>query len=83
MSENRYYPFHSGSQDADWQNYNCSRCKKGYEHNGDKFVCDIDEALQTAFWEDGSVSEDIALRMGAIEQKGYYCWRCPEFEECE
>lgn len=47
-----------------------------------EFTCDIDRALDDAFWTLGTVSEDIALRMGFINEDGIwekdYVWTCKE-----
>ena len=80
-------PFSSGSQDAAWDSRNCQRCKKGYYNSGEKFVCDIEQALFEAYCNDGYVSEEIAKRMGYYENNGEdgfsYTWVCPERELTE
>lgn len=81
MSE-KHIPFSCGSQSMDWVSANCARCTK-YNPEG-KSDCEIVEALNVAFWEDGSVSEEIAERMGLLDhspprQDGIsYNWPCKE-----
>jgi hypothetical protein len=75
-------PFDTGSQYGDWVRMNCSRCKRGYYNNGERFVCDIELAINDAYLSNGYVSENIARRMGAIGHN-QYLWRCPEFEGVE
>ncbi len=81
----KYYPFYCGTQGMDWQEANCLRCKKLTDEPGgfENIICDIDRALSEAFWKDGSVSKEIAERMGYLDNKGYYCWMCPEVDWTE
>lgn len=79
--EQRHRPFSNGSQADDWESANCERCTKGYDEAATTFRCDMQEALALAFWDDGTVSLDIATRMGALPDDGppfRYCWQCPE-----
>ncbi len=74
------YPFHCGTQFADWEESNCCQCRKNAEP--DKMpTCPIQYALIAAMFDDGSVSDEIAERMGYAENKGHYNWRCKEFED--
>jgi hypothetical protein len=75
----RIRPFSCGTQYGAWVMSNCDRCKKG-AREGQGFECDIDEALWEGYWGDGTVSMEIAERMGAIENEGAYIWQCPEVE---
>ncbi len=84
MAEERHRPFSCGSQFGDWQNSNCCRCTKfNPEGLGD---CEIDKALLHAMFEDGSVSTEIAERMGYLDnspprQDGFsYNWQCKEVD---
>jgi hypothetical protein len=49
-------------------------------------VCDIQLAIGRAYFDDGSVSEDIAERMGYLDNsppraKGWVMlWQCKEFQ---
>lgn len=73
-------PFSCGTQYADWELRNCVNCKKGYDNNGERYKCDIQEALTGAYIGDGEVSEEIWKRMGGPEHEGEYTWDCPEKE---
>lgn len=64
-------PFSSGSQFDDWEASNCHKCK--YYELGN---CDIALALIFAYWDDGTVSQEIANRMGYVKDK--YVWQCTE-----
>ena len=74
--ENKIYPFSYGTQYGDWVGSNCERCKK---FKG----CNILQAIDFAFLDDGSVEEQIANRMGYFLNEGKYCWMCPEVEWTE
>ena len=75
-------PFSSGSQYRDWQSSNCERCKKFPLHvNPEK--CEIDYAIIVAHLDDGTVSVEIAQRMGYYDNRGSYVWKCPEVEWTE
>lgn len=82
MSEERFQPFSCGTQGTDWVSANCERCKKFNYKNIDN-TCDIDRALVEAFFDDGTVSMEIAKRMGAVENDGKFQWMCPEVEWTE
>lgn len=72
-----YRPFSNGSQYCDWDSRNCCNCIKYSTTDPDK--CEIQNALSEACFGDGTVTEDIAKRMGYMEHKNSYNWRCPEF----
>lgn len=84
----RTRPFSNGSQYMDWCERNCLRCSRHTDAPGrmHDVKCDIERALSNAFWDDGSIADDIAERMGALDsrpprQDGFsYTWDCPEFE---
>lgn len=83
QADERKRPFHSGSQFADWQDRNCGRCWKfDIEAAFDESKCEIDAALGDAMFGDGTVSAEIALRMGFTDPVSY-TWVCPEREEEE
>lgn len=46
-----------------------------------RFNCPIDKALGEAYWDDGSVSREIAQRMGFDPKANAYTWDCPELEK--
>ncbi len=75
MAEKRIRLFANGSQDADWQRVNCERCTKW----GEDPICDLDEALLVACWNDGTVSAEIARRVGWTDtDPPRYVWPCSE-----
>ena len=75
-------PFSNGTQFADWTGWNCDLCRKG--ENPDAIPdCDIALALGEGYWGDGTVTPEIARRMGYYEAHAEgeypaYNWRCPE-----
>jgi len=71
-------PFSNGSQAEDWFSSNCDRCAKSKANNGN---CDIELALNTAYFGDGEVSQEIGDRMAYNPDK--YCWMCGEVEWCD
>ncbi len=75
--EARISPFCNGSQDADWQNKNCVHCEK-FDPDNQKSTCEIDQALLMACFDDGTVTAEIAERMGYTADA--YCWECKEIQ---
>lgn len=71
-------PFANGSQFSDWCGANCDRCTKATKD------CDLLLALDTAYFTDGMISDEIAKRIGAVLSDGQrnrcYCWECPEVD---
>lgn len=43
-------------------------------------ICSIEAALVHAAWEDSTVNQDIAERMGRLKHPQAKCWQCGEFE---
>jgi len=84
MSET-FIPFSNGTQAMDWEEANCNRCTKGARDTGkpEAPACPIQFAIAKAWLTDGRVSMDIAQRMGALDHKGYYNWKCNEWEPTE
>lgn len=80
MKETRYNPFSNGSQYGDWAASNCWRCTKDAPI-GVPPTCPIQIALDGALFDDGTVSKDIARRMGYLGHEGHYGWPCGEIEE--
>jgi hypothetical protein len=80
MSE-QVRPFYCGTQYADWSDACCRRCKKGADIDNPppRCPCDIEQALLEACFGDGTVSREIADRMG-YERADRYCWPCRELE---
>lgn len=84
MAEKRYRPFSCGTQYMDWCASNCERCTKADFTK--QPTCEIDQALQRDMFGDGSVSEEIAERMGYLEaaKDGVpFSWPCGEVEWTE
>lgn len=83
----RARPFDSGTQYAAWVTRNCQACPKCAKYDEEQFMgrCDIDGALVVAHIGDGTVSPEIADRMGytAAHADGEFpwTWACPEREE--
>jgi len=77
------HPFSSGSQHGDWRASNCDRCTK-YTHNPNESKCEIDKAILKAQFGNGTVSDEIAKRMGYYDNNGKdgfsYVWMCNEVE---
>ena len=85
-TNNRQRPFSNGGQFMDWCASNCDRCVLG-NANRESGACDIEQALALAYLDDGTVSEDIARRMGYLKPDGTtdrnYAWPCTEVEWTE
>ena len=71
--------FSNGSQDADWLGRNCLQCKKWGEKVSAS--CEIADAMQLAYFDDGTLSAEMAKRMGYPGPAVAYTWDCPEREE--
>lgn len=71
-------PFYCGTQALDWKSRNCDNCQKQCDTEINAWRCDIERAIYEAQLGDGSVSEEIAHRMGCIENLGHHNWRCGE-----
>lgn len=82
MCDNTYKPFVRGTQYYSWMDINCDKCVNGRVLENMEFTCDIDRALDDAFWTLGTVSEGIALRMGFVDEEGVrrncHVWPCKE-----
>lgn len=80
-------PFDSGGQYVAWAGRNCRGCAK-HDDDGDRWECAIDGAIVDAYITDGTVSREIADRMGytaAHADTGSgpqfpWTWACPERE---
>ncbi len=85
MSKQLYRPFSNGTQFQDWNYANCERCVKSDAATKDgQSKCEIFNALWNTYLGSGDISEDIAKRMGYLEEDGEetgrYCWPCNEVE---
>ena len=85
-------PFGNGTEFMAWTERNCDRCGKGMLYDEDteavEFRCPVEEALHGADADDGSMSTEMAARMGYPEiayghPSGvrYWTWDCPECSE--
>jgi hypothetical protein len=79
----RVRPFWCGTQYVDWKERNCWRCKKSTDDNEflntQKWKCEMEEALSAACMDDGTISREIAKRIGY--PGNYYSWDCPQREK--
>jgi hypothetical protein len=65
----------------DWTARNCDRCWKGYKGDADKrSLCSLEKALSLACVGDGTISAEVATRIGYSDPLAY-TWGCPEREE--
>ena len=83
----KHYPFHCGTQYADWSDSNCGKCAKGGDYRKQSFSappsCDLECTLGTALFGDGSVPIEAYDRLfGPITMNRHleYRWVCGEFE---
>lgn len=76
------YPFSNGTQYMDWQESNCCTCAKYRpDETDEEKCCPIEYALSFAAIDDGSVTDEIARRMGYKPGPPfYYVWECTERE---
>lgn len=81
MSENaKVRPFSNGSQFADWTASNCERCAKGAPIGSAEWpTCPIEYALAYACIDDGTITQEIADRMGYEHSTARYVWMCCEW----
>lgn len=75
----RVRPFCNGSQHRDWLDRNCWRCIK-YDAETPPKDCEIDAALGESMFGDGTISAEMAKRMGFTDPLTY-SWDCPERRE--
>lgn len=80
MSDDRIHPFSNGTQFMDWREGSCCQCAKYHVNNGAvEPVCPLDEALFGACCGDGTISREIADRLG-VPENTWSDWQCKEFE---
>lgn len=84
-TEKTIRPFSCGSMAGDWMASNCDRCTKGALPWGEQGLqCPIQDAVMVAWFEDGTVTPEIARRMGhGGENNGRYVWQCGEADWTE
>jgi hypothetical protein len=79
MSEQRIHIFSNGTQAMDWFASNCEQCAlAGDPSEAGSSHCELFEAIHDAGADDGSVTPEIARRMGYKASELYYVWACPE-----
>lgn len=77
-NEQRYHPFSNGTQYMDWEASNCASCSKSRDEW--PLACDLQEALGLACIGDGTISEEIARRVGYLDNRERFGWPCPEHD---
>lgn len=78
------FPFHCGSQYADWIEKNCAYCKRAWpmDDHGEPIgeaTCDLEVAVAETYAGVG-LTEVQAKRMGYDEAERHYCWPCGEVD---
>ena len=71
-------PFYCGTQAADWKASNCWRCTKAYDEQAGEWRCDLERAIDDAQFGDGTISPDIARRIGYDNSSFAHVWACTE-----
>jgi hypothetical protein len=75
----RIWAFSNGTEHMDWEYRNCDRCRKTYNDDSGRSLCDLNDAIAEAAFTDGYVSADIANRLGwTVDDIGHGA--CPELE---
>lgn len=78
MAEQRIHLFANGTQYLDWTCNNCDKCgKAGDPSEAGSSPCELFEAIHDAAADDGTVTPEIAARLGYTAER--YVWPCPEF----
>lgn len=74
----RIYLFSNGTQFMDWDARNCSKCDRlTWDKDGNPVTsCKLYHAIADAACDDGSVTPEMAQRLGYTS--GAYTWDCPE-----
>ena len=83
--ENKVTPFSSGTDYEVWEQSCCGRCSKAQQDPNIPATCEIEIALSTAFWEDGTIPKSIAKRMGLTWEEHWnpFKRRCGEIDLIE
>jgi len=80
-------PFSNGTEFMNFREINCWKCKKDYDERimkqGINILCDIEQALSEASVGDGTISDDIAKRVGLDVDYKDWDGKCLEFETRE
>lgn len=61
---NRMSPFSNGSEFISWKAENCDDCVKRYDDESRKWRCDLEYAIDAACVGDGTITTEIADRIG-------------------
>lgn len=78
-TEQRIHLFSNGTQYMDWSANNCDRCTKaGDASEPGSSKCPLFEAIHDAAADDGTVTLEVATRLGTSVDETRYTWRCPE-----
>ena len=80
-TDERFAPFAYGIQATDWAAQNCRRCAKHTEYPTNGWLCPVEQAIDLARLDDGTVSREMAERMGHtpwLWEMEPYVWDCPE-----
>lgn len=73
----RIHLFANGTQYMDWTANNCDRCTKaGDPSESGSSTCPLFEAIYDAAADDGTVSAEVARRLGTSADDTRYVWRC-------
>lgn len=76
MSDDRVYLFPNGTAFADWRCENCDHCMLAYNYDEEDWNCDLEKAIDMAYFAHGYVTRAIADRLGAGD--GYKIFICLE-----
>ena len=68
----RSWRFYCGTQTADWDDEFCLQCAYGYFNNGENRVCEVDEQLSEAYF-DNSLPVPDQLQDAGGEHGTYKC----------
>ena len=64
--------FSNGEEYRTWEHNNCDRCVKAWPGNGPA-LCDLEEALAFACFDDGTIAPEIAARLGYAGDPQFWC----------
>lgn len=76
----RVWTFSNGTEFDVWSERNCERCSKMYDPETLESLCDLEVAIFEAGAGDGTVSKEIADRLGWKPNDVGHDGRCPEFD---
>ena len=81
---NKYKPFSTDKQFADWRILNCDTCKKTFnETPGFEIRCTLELEVWGTFFGGGKkknkyspITEEVAKEIGYLDNKNSYTWKC-------